>query len=133
MYFYERWPEGPVGDEQPRRGKVKHSPLAEGANRLAMLADVSRALGKLNAEDQILLRGRFGTVLAEHGLAEAYDISISNLRTRVRRAVRRLQKVLGGEPPYHYTKPHPGPNVPAIRNPMTNAAARALTEDQENG
>lgn len=87
-----------------------------------MLADISRAIDRLDVYDRVVLFSRFGTSISVAGMAEVHNIKIFTMRSRIDRAVRRLQRILGGE--------RPDFEGLGSRKAMSNAKARAITEDQ---
>lgn len=96
---------------------------ALGNNRLAMLCDVRASLEAGRPADKELLWTAFGLALPDEEHAEQLGITVEALRTRVMRAVQRLQKALGG--------PKPDGLYQGTRRAMTNAQSLALTRNQE--
>jgi DNA-directed RNA polymerase specialized sigma24 family protein len=90
----------------------------EGNNRLAMLVDVKDAFLRLADEDQQLLYVHY-RVHEEEQHATELEISVEALRSRVTRALTRLQRELGG--------PQPDVEWVGTRRAMSNATAQALT------
>lgn len=96
----------------------------EGGNRVAMLCDVRSSLEAGSQADKELLWTHFGLGMDEDEHALVLGVTVEALRTRVHRAVTRLQKRLGGPKP-------DGPYV-GTRRVLSNAQAIARTRNQES-
>lgn len=94
---------------------------AHGNNRLAMICDVRSALEACSEEDKHLLWTAFGLSMDDVDHANVEGITTDALRSRVNRALRRLQKHLGGPKPAPYTG----------RRAISNAQAYVITKNQE--
>ena len=97
---------------------------AEGGNRIAMLCDVRASLEAGSEADKELLWTVFGLCMPEDEYAMHLEITVEALRTRVHRAVQRVQRRLGGPKP-------DGPYV-GTRRSISNAQAQAITRNQES-
>lgn len=96
---------------------------AHGNTRLAMLCDVSASLEAGSDADKVLIFRRFINGETYQQMADADGITDEAARRRVMRVLERMQKRLGGPKPPEYT---------GIRRAMSNAAAQALTRNQED-
>jgi hypothetical protein len=96
---------------------------AHGNNRLAMICDVQSALEAGSEHDKHLLWTVFGLLVDEATYANSLGITEDALRMRVVRALRRLQKRLGG--------PRPEGLVAGSRRALSNSQAQAITRNQE--
>lgn len=96
----------------------------EGGNRVAMLCDVRSSIEAGSTSDKEILWTHFGLGMDEEEHALVLDVTIEALRTRIHRAVVRLQKRLGGPKP-------DGPYV-GTRRVLSNAQAIAQTRNQES-
>jgi RNA polymerase sigma factor (sigma-70 family) len=105
-------------------GGTKRDP-AEGNDALAQLADVTLGLGGLDKEDQELLVLLYRDGYTEQEMADYYEVPCETLRKRHYRALKRLQKRLGGPRP---TDMHEGPGA---RKALTNSQAAFLTRLQD--
>lgn len=98
--------------------------LSEGNNWLATLADVSRAVGLLSAEDQSVLSDLHLHERSTKQIAARDNITVRGVEQRQDRALKRLWNALGGpqwlEPKEKYTHG-------VGRKAMSNARANALT------
>lgn len=84
-------------EEGPRAPKAP----AEGGNLLAMVIDIRGAYDRLELDDQQLLEQRYGAApMLLKDMAEAWNISDSQVDRRIQSALRRLIDNLGGESPY---------------------------------
>lgn len=96
----DNWPEKPPMDHH-NGGKVSGKrPPHEGGNWPAMLADVSAAYARLDANDRRLLglRFRHGLKLREIGVALAWSTQTAS--ERIHQSLRRLLAELGGSSPW---------------------------------
>lgn len=117
----ETWSEPGTASET---GKLSHtSRPAEGGNRVAMLCDVRASLEAGSEADKLLLWTHFGLRLDEDEHALVLGITVEALRTRLHRAVQRLQRRLGG--------PKPDGLYTGGRRAISNAQAIAQTRNQE--
>ena len=114
-FDHREWqPSGLRGDQgMPRsKGDPRHS-----SDAVAALADVSRALSLLPEDEYNVIIWRFKLDYTDDELGEVLEISPSAANKRVQRAVKRLQKELGGSAPFkEYT---------GSRTVQRNSAARA--------
>lgn len=92
----EAWVNPPKPVEE---AKVKHRAPAEGNNYAATLADVSRAVSRLPLADKEMLRMLYAEGSTIKEVAEVLDLTISATNSRLNRAVKKIQTVLGGEYP----------------------------------
>lgn len=80
---------------------VKVKKLAnEGNNLVAMMADVSRALGKLDSRMQGILIARFANDAPLAEIAEAWDISHQRVEQLINKGLKDVAELLGGQTPY---------------------------------
>lgn len=115
VWDHEAWLPS-VDPSQPR----STSRPSEGNNRLAILADVSSAVGSLSKDDQAVLRD----VYADGGLswdvlATLWETTESGARKKVGRILDKIVDRLGGPPPW----------FPAGRSARSNAAAQAEVKE----
>ena len=116
------WVEPGVANET---GKLSRTAKPEeGGNRVAMLCDVRSGLESGSEADKELLWTTFGLCMPEDEHAMVLGITVEALRTRIHRAVQRLQRRLGGPKP-------DGPYV-GTRRAISNAQAQAITRNQES-
>lgn len=118
----DTWSEPGVSTETGKLSRT--SAPNEGNNRLAMLCDVRAALETRSEADKELLWTHFGLGLDEDEHALSLGITVEALRTRLHRAVVRLQKALGG--------PKPEGLYVGTRRAVSNAQAVAMTRNQED-
>lgn len=114
------------GDSGTSSETGKLSPTSrpsEGGNRVAMLCDVRSSLEAGSASDKELLWTTFGLGMPEDEHALVLGITVEALRTRVHRAVTRVQKRLGG--------PKPDGLYVGTRRVISNSQAIAHTRNQE--
>lgn len=88
------------------------------------LIDVERAYGQLDGEDKDILSAFHAEGYSNKLLAEVHDISEANMSYRHNRAVRRLQRILGGPDQPRGRDPWKG------RSAITNSSARAYQANQ---
>ena len=80
---------------------VQYKKLAnEGNNLAAMIADVSKAMAKLDPRMQGILNSRFTHDLPLADIAKAWDISPQRVEQLVAKGVRDIADYLGGKNPY---------------------------------
>jgi RNA polymerase sigma factor (sigma-70 family) len=80
---------------------VQHKKLAnEGNNLVAMIADVSKAMAKLDPRMQGILNSRFTHDLPLADIAKAWDISPQRVEQLVNKGVKDIAEHLGGKNPY---------------------------------
>lgn len=96
---------------------------AHGNTRLAMLCDVSASLEAGSDADKALIFRRFALGETWQEMADADGVTDEAARRRVVRALERMQRRLGGPKPPEYT---------GHRRALSNAAAQALTKNQED-
>jgi DNA-directed RNA polymerase specialized sigma24 family protein len=96
-------------------------------DRLAMLADVKRALDRISTDQYNILVWRYKQHLSLAELGEALEVAKSTAQHRAESAVRALQKELGQVPLSDLHKGHSG------RSRGTTASALALQEQQYEG
>ena len=93
--------------------------LAEGGDRMAMIADVKAALLVLTEQErELILRKFYGGGATDHELAQWYEVPEPTLNKQVRAALRKMARRLGSEP---VTR----------RRAMSNAQAQHVTREQE--
>lgn len=133
VYDENAWINPPRELTGGRSGKA----LNEGFGWVATLSDVSRALSLLAAEDQRLLYRAFAEGNTRNQLAEEYDLTRRGFDLRVEAAVKRLWHKLGG--PKWLSRAEDRADDPDDtehmwrgRKSVSNAQARAITEDQWN-
>lgn len=90
---------------------------ATGNNFAASVADVRKALDKLDPADRLMLEMRFQEGLTFAQIAAELEMSDSTVHRRVNSALKRMVKTLGGDNPWS-----------GGRKAMSNAQAIALTE-----
>lgn len=115
-------------DQHPDEGgKVRRSkPANEGNDLLAMVGDVARTLMVIDKDEYAALWMVYGPLKADYSeLAKGLGITVAAAKMRVQRAVQSIVDMLGGESPYS--------DGPGSRKAMSNAAAQALTANQETG
>lgn len=80
---------------------VKAKKLAnEGNNLIAMIADTSKALSKLDTRMRGILIARFANDAPLNEIAEAWDISPQRVQQLVEKGLRDVSEYLGGQSPY---------------------------------
>lgn len=128
VYNEQAWINGPSwnkGQSKVREGKA----LNEGFGWVATLADVSRGISKLSAEDQHILKATHKDGYTRREYAKAYDLPLSTVSDRHHAAVKRLWTVLGG--PKWLTRVEDRQDDdghwPAGRRAMSNSEARYVT------
>jgi DNA-directed RNA polymerase specialized sigma24 family protein len=97
VFDYSSWGSSRVLDN------VRRAPsrAAESGNRMAMLCDVSTALGVLPKEDRAVLQARFEGGLPWDCVARMFDMEEDTVRKRVDRILTRMVDRLGGPPPWY--------------------------------
>ena len=90
---------GQVMDPAEMGGKRKTKPANEGGDILAMLADVSAALSKVDDRTRGVLVGRIGYNLTLEQLAEAWGVSHQRVAQIYKRGLREMVLLTGGERP----------------------------------
>ena len=110
-------------DQRPDEGRVRNrKPANEGGNLLTMVADVSRAVARLDLDEYAMLWLQFGpTKYTNNEMAVYLDTSLAAAKMRVQRAINRILDDLGGESPYQ---------GPGRRQVQSNAASIARTRNQ---
>lgn len=104
-------------------GKLSRtSPPAEGNNRLAMLCDIRDALEESSEADRTILWTHYGLQLDIDEHALSLGITTEACRTRVTRAIARLQRRLGG--------PRPDAQFVGRRKALSNAQAQSITKKE---
>lgn len=112
-------------DQQPDEGPRPRNrkPASEGGNMMAMVADVSRAVARMDLDEYATLWLQFGPMkYSNNDLAVYLDTTLAAAKMRVQRSINRLLDDLGGESPYHYG--------PGRRRVESNAAAIARTRNE---
>jgi DNA-directed RNA polymerase specialized sigma24 family protein len=114
--------------------RTKKDP-AEGNNWLATLSDVSAALDKLSREDPkawslLVLHYKQQYTYDEIGAALTPPVSKQRVLDRIDRAVRKVQDLLGGPKPQKDPAEPGWEDGPGSRYVLSNAAARAITDNQ---
>ena len=80
---------------------VKVKRLAnEGNNLVALVADVSKAMSKLDPRMQGILNSRFVNDMPLADIAKAWDISPQRVEQLVAKGVKDIANILGGKSPY---------------------------------
>lgn len=121
VYDHEAWMPSTAHDDV----RIKGGDPAVGGELVATLADISRALDRLNKADRRVLYQRFGIGDSFEAVAVAERSTPEGARKLINRALTRLRRQLGG------ARPIPdAPEYIGSRRVMTNAQAQALTEGQ---
>jgi RNA polymerase sigma factor (sigma-70 family) len=81
-------------------GVKAKKPANEGNNLAAMIADVSRAMSKLDPRMQGILTSRFVNDMPLADIAEAWDISPQRVEQLAAKGVKEIADKLGGMSPY---------------------------------
>lgn len=105
---------------EPETPRGKMLP-GEGGNREAVIADVSKAVGRLNDQERSILQARFFTGLTIREIAKMHGVSEDTVERRLRNITTTVMDYLGGESPWR------------TRRPRSNAAALAETSSQWEG
>ena len=113
--------------------RTKRDP-AEGNNWLATLADVSSALDKLARSDPkahalLVLHFKQGYTYEQIGEALEPPVARMTVGRRMDRAVKKVQELLGGPRPHKDPAEEGWQDGPGTRYVITNAAARAITDN----
>lgn len=104
---------------------------SEGNTWAAMVADVDRAwrLAGLDGREESMLRHRFGDRRATFAeIGRAHECAQSTAEIHVKRALRKLQRVLGGPKPTECDRTCQDCGGPGSRRAISNAHAAALTD-----
>lgn len=88
-----------VGQTSEERVRGTQDP-SEGGNTQAMLADVQRALGKLDPDAYAMVMMAYGDGLPTKVIGETFDISRQAVEQRLDRAMTKVLSALGGESPW---------------------------------
>lgn len=132
VFEQDAWLNPEVASDDPGV-RTKKDP-AEGGNWLATLADVSAALDKLSRNDPeahslLVLHYKQQYTYDEIGAAMQPAVSRASVSRKIDRAVRKLQDLLGGPEP-RKDPAEPGWNDgPGSRWVLSNAQARAITDN----
>lgn len=121
VWDVESW--GTSRGEAADQEKRSTSSPSEGGGRMAALADVSKAMRVLTADEEATLRLKYhdGYNLTE--IANQQNVSTEAVRKRVNRALSKLIDALGGEAPWELDK----------RRKQSNARAQARVRTQYDG
>jgi hypothetical protein len=101
--------DGGVDSEPPKgRSQGRGGLLSEGGDYLAMMVDLSRAMAKLRPYERNLLETYYSAPQGDDSdsrftrnqLAASMGLTLHALEERVRRAMRKLQRELGGDNPW---------------------------------
>ncbi len=125
VFEYENWQSAPAGEDNMPKSKRL---VNEGGDRMAMLADVSRAL-KCLTDDQynaIVWHYKYGYTHAMIG--EEMDITENAVRLRIRRAVYRMVYFLAKQDPGGDEDDSPR-EFTGSRRVVSNATARARLDN----
>lgn len=106
------------GEPDAPRGKMLPG---EGGNREAVIADVSKAVGRLNDQERSILQARYFTGLTILEIAKMHGVSEDTVERRLRNISTTVLDYLGGESPWR------------TKRPRSNAAALAETRNQWEG
>lgn len=117
IWDIEDWMYAPETDSEVRSNQDP----AFGGNRIASLGDVARAFEVLEVDDRQVIRLAYEDGLSDVELGVELEISTDAAKKRLERAIKRLQKALGGEP-VDWSQ--------SRRRAKTNAATRAALEGQ---
>jgi DNA-directed RNA polymerase specialized sigma24 family protein len=98
VFDYESWVLDSHADDSQGRSVSRPG---EHGTRLAVLVDVSDAVGRLSEDDRMLLKERYADGgMSVQALAASYDTSESTMRRRIKNLLIKLADKLGGEPPW---------------------------------
>jgi len=90
-----------VPTQDPTKAKVSGGGNpSEGGNYIISIFDVRKALAKLEPDDQLILQMKFQEQLSFEDIAESLHISRSSSERRIKSALKRLIKELGGQDPW---------------------------------
>lgn len=107
------------GSTSDLNGLVKSGKsLAEGGDRMAMIADIKAALLRLTVDERELLLRKYGPDATDDLLVQWYEATLDAMNKRVLRVVRKVAKHLGSEPVRR-------------RKSISNAQAQHITREQE--
>lgn len=121
-------PQGAVLPGEPEGGHQRSGrPPEEGNDLSAMYADISWALERLPESQCALLTAAYLHGSSDAELGETLGVTAQVAGSRLHRAVRRLQRLLGGRAPI-VDEPQGGDH-PGVREIMSSATAVARTED----
>lgn len=109
---------GPTVEPDTPRGKMLPG---EGGNREAIIADVTKAVGRLNDSERSILQARYFTGLTILEIAKMHGISEDTVERRLRAITITVMDYLGGESPWR------------VNRHRSTAAAVAETRNQWEG
>lgn len=89
-----------LGKQDLSKPLVSGGGETDGLDHIAAMADVSRAVQQMPAEQRGLIEATFRDDVSAEQLAARLDTSVEAARMRVQRALRRLQDELGGQRPH---------------------------------
>lgn len=123
---------GPAREDETGTRTTGRRDPSEGNSWVALVADVQSAWDAvdLSGRDRAMLRARFENGASFADLGRAFQVATSTAQQTVRRSLRKLQRVLGGQ------RPVPCDNVcedrggPGSRHVVSNAQARAILDNQ---
>lgn len=117
----------PFDDSNTTHGRRDPS---EGGNWQASLADIGRAFHSLAIDQQVLLILYYRDGLTQQDIADDYGVSHQTISKRIQKAVKKMHHNLGGSKPRDHRDDC---ECTGTRRVMSNAAAVAMTEGQEDG
>ena len=91
---------GQVFDAETMNTKRSKRLANEGNDVLAMVADIDRAMRKIDPRMRLILLERYGADLTLSAIAEMHSISQSRVDQIVRAGMKNMIEVLGGRSPY---------------------------------
>ena len=114
---------------EAREGSSNADP-SEGNTWAVMVLDVERAWNdaELDARDRAMVRYRFGNSATYAEVGRAFDVAASTAEVHIKRALRKMQRVLGGAKPAECKESCEDCGGPGSRRVLSNAAMRAITD-----
>jgi DNA-directed RNA polymerase specialized sigma24 family protein len=105
---------------------------SEGNTWAAMVLDVERAWHEahLSTRDQSMLRMRYGSQALFSEVARVFECSTSTAEATIKKALRRMQNVLGGAKPQECDATCEDCGGPGSRRALSNTTARAITDKE---
>lgn len=116
---------------EPAVGTSNPDP-SEGNTWAVMVLDVQDAWGaaNLDAGERAMLRYRYGSGATYAELGRAFEVAASTAESRVKKALRKMQRHLGGAKPADCDNTCTDCGGPGSRHAMSNATARAITDGE---
>lgn len=124
--------EGPSRDDDADDTQRSKRDPSEGNTWTVMVADVQQAWDNadLSGQDRAMLRARYGQGATFADLGRGWQVAASTAQQHIRRAMRKLQKELGGPKPQPCDGTCPDRSGPGSRHAISNAQARAMLDNQ---